>query len=167
MSTDYLEQGAELKGDYRYVLWRVWDRGRPSLLWVMKNPSTADAEDDDQTIQACVRYSKKWKFGGLRVVNLFALVSPYPRDLMVHPDPTGDPRNLRRILREAKNAHRVVCAWGWLPPALALRAEDVTQQLVRVASLNRLLLTAKGQPCHPDRKRRDLPLRPWRRRARI
>lgn len=42
--------GAILDGPYRYRLWRIWDRALPMVCWVMLNPSTADATEDDPTI---------------------------------------------------------------------------------------------------------------------
>lgn len=51
--------GATLSGCglYRYHLWRRWDTG-PSVMWIMLNPSTADADEDDPTIRRCVGYAK-------------------------------------------------------------------------------------------------------------
>jgi hypothetical protein len=39
-------------GQFRYRLFRKWDCGSP-LLFIMLNPSTADAEEDDPTIRRC------------------------------------------------------------------------------------------------------------------
>src|SRR5258708_9826988 len=39
-----MQRGAEISdcGTYRYRLWREWDRARPTLAFLMLNPSTAD-----------------------------------------------------------------------------------------------------------------------------
>jgi hypothetical protein len=42
---------------YRYSLWRRWDSMTPSVLFVMLNPSTADAEKDDLTVAKCIGYA--------------------------------------------------------------------------------------------------------------
>lgn len=89
-------------GTYRYRLSRHWDVTRAALVYVMLNPSTADAEVDDQTIKRCMHYARREEFGGIEVLNLYALRSPYPAALWAHPDPVG-PENdahLRLILRE-------------------------------------------------------------------
>jgi hypothetical protein len=59
-------------GLYRYDLWRRWDSSIPGVAFIGLNPSTADAEKDDPTIRKCVAYAKKWGFGSLCMLNLFA-----------------------------------------------------------------------------------------------
>ena len=49
-------------GTYRYSLTREWAEG-PRLLFVMLNPSTADAEADDPTIRKCIGYAQREGFG--------------------------------------------------------------------------------------------------------
>jgi hypothetical protein len=48
MSDLFLERDAVISncGRYRYLLRRTWDAGRPRILFVMLNPSTADADND-------------------------------------------------------------------------------------------------------------------------
>jgi len=58
-------------GRYRYALRRVWDDGKPAVLFVGLNPSTADAHRDDATIRRCTRFARDWGFGQLLVGNLF------------------------------------------------------------------------------------------------
>jgi hypothetical protein len=48
-------------GTYRYELWRRWAEG-PHVLFVMLNPSTADAVTDDATIRKCIGYAKRWGY---------------------------------------------------------------------------------------------------------
>ena len=85
-------RGAELSGcgRYRYKLWRIWDPDLPPILFVMLNPSTADANSDDRTIRRCVAFAKRDGFGGLLVGNLFAYRTPYPRVLRKAEEPVGD-----------------------------------------------------------------------------
>jgi hypothetical protein len=47
-------------GRYRYRLERWWDEHVPAVLFVMLNPSTADARDDDPTIRRCVAFARRW-----------------------------------------------------------------------------------------------------------
>src|SRR5262249_14212908 len=80
-------------GRYRYSLTRRWgDAAEPRALFVMLNPSTADAEQDDPTIRRCIGFAKAWGMGSLEVVNLYALRATDPAALLSAPDPIG-PKN--------------------------------------------------------------------------
>ena len=43
---------------YRYTLRRQWDASKPYVLFVMLNPSTADATQNDPTIRRCIGFAK-------------------------------------------------------------------------------------------------------------
>ena len=49
-------QGAYLSecGWYRYLLWRRWQPSAPVVNFIMLNPSTADAVQDDPTVTRCI-----------------------------------------------------------------------------------------------------------------
>ena len=59
--TDEQRSGAIISacGQYRYHLWRRWDELLPTMVWVMLNPSTADATEDDPTIRRCIGFAKR------------------------------------------------------------------------------------------------------------
>lgn len=106
------ERSARLSecGLYRYELWRRWADG-PHVLFVMLNPSTADAESDDATIRKCVGYAKRWGFGALCVANLFAFRATDPKEMKRAADPVG-PDNDATLARLAREAGVTVAAWG-------------------------------------------------------
>lgn len=54
---------------YRYGLWRCWDPGRPTVNFLMLNPSTADQYPLDPTVTRCLRYAQRWGYGSLIVTN--------------------------------------------------------------------------------------------------
>ncbi|SFW50269.1 DUF1643 domain-containing protein [Amycolatopsis australiensis] len=139
-------------GTYRYLLTRAWAPG-PLVMFVMLNPSTADATADDPTMRRVTRFARSWGFGSLAVVNLFALRATDPAALETHPDPVG-PATDAFLAATARQADRCVAAWG-AHPAAARRAPTVTQMLRRSATrqyrpgLACLGLTKGGQPRHP------------------
>ena len=97
---------------YRYVLWREWGAGNPSYaLFIGLNPSIADEIEDDPTIRRCVDYAKRWGYGALCVVNLFAFRATDPKDMKAEPRPIGR-RNTSWILKMAQEAGVIVAAWG-------------------------------------------------------
>ncbi|PDT55075.1 MULTISPECIES: DUF1643 domain-containing protein [Sinorhizobium] len=133
-------------GAYRYRLERQWDGDKPKVAFLMLNPSTADASQDDPTIRRCIGFAKAWGFGGLIVGNLFALRSTDPKALYGHPDPIGAD-NDQHILAIAKSAHKLVCAWG-THGALHARAREVYEML-EFFNLAALKVTVEGHPAHP------------------
>ncbi|MFE0207053.1 DUF1643 domain-containing protein [Streptomyces sp. NPDC058985] len=134
--------------EYRYLLTRIWDPSVPPVVYVMLNPSTADALTDDPTIRRCRGFARREGAGGLVVVNLFALRSTDPRALTRHPDPVG-PHNNAFIRQAVSGAHRVIAAWG-AAGVQDGRGEAVTGLLrARGAAVYCLGWTATGQPRHP------------------
>jgi hypothetical protein len=134
-------------GTYRYRLTREWgDGGR--VVWVMLNPSTADADRDDATIRKIVKFSKAWGYGSLEVVNLFALRATHPVDLAKHLDPVG-PDNDLHITGAVLGADLIIAAWGAsYPNRCSLRPHKVGK-LLRERDVHVLGLTANGVPRHP------------------
>lgn len=133
-------------GTYRYALRRTWNPARPAVLFVMLNPSTADAEHDDRTIGRCVGFARAWGYGGLLVGNLFAYRATRPRDLRAVAEPVG-PENDQWLEVLAREAGAVVAAWG---NDGRLRARDAhVLQLLDAARCLCLKRTKAGAPWHP------------------
>ncbi|MCL6576102.1 DUF1643 domain-containing protein [Kyrpidia sp.] len=80
---------ATIVGPYRYSLTREWDASKPRVVFIMLNPSTADDDQDDNSVKRCIGFAKKWGFGSLEVVNLFAYRTPNPEKLSQVEDPVG------------------------------------------------------------------------------
>ena len=154
----FMRKHAVLSQDrlYRYVLSRIWQDDAPLLAWCMLNPSTADEMRNDVTIRKCIAFTKLFaqqadtpSYGGLIVVNLFALRSRSPAALKHHPDPIG-PHNtaVLQALRDMPGGVDLVAAWGGsVPDNVDSRA---MRRLVRghlgVTCLGR---TKHGEPRHP------------------
>jgi hypothetical protein len=96
---------------YRYELRRIWDSSKPPVLFIGLNPSTADAETDDNTSRVCINYAKRWGYGGLLLGNLFAFRSTDQSALFTAKDPIG-PDNDKWLRKLQSEAPVVVCAWG-------------------------------------------------------
>lgn len=155
--------------EYRYVLSRVSDErinplSAQRLLWIMLNPSTADAQYDDPTIRRCVSFSRHWGFGAMRVVNLYAYRSTEPKVLKKSLadwrenvargnlgafNPIG-PSNDNYIADMGRWSGEVCLAWGsHAEPervTAVMKVLDTVQTSDRIFFLN---LTKSGQPVHP------------------
>ncbi|MFT2213967.1 DUF1643 domain-containing protein [Rhizobium giardinii] len=133
-------------GAYRYRLERQWDANKSKVAFIMLNPSTADAEQDDPTIHRCMAFAKAWGFGGLIVGNLFALRSTDPKVLYSHEDPIGVD-NDKHLSAIARSSMKIICAWG-THGAFRDRGREVAHKL-EFFNLSVLKLTADGHPGHP------------------
>jgi hypothetical protein len=161
--------GATLSADglYRYRLWRSWEGGR-RLGWVMLNPSTADANIDDQTVKRCCHYARRDGFGGIEVANLFAWRATQPSDLPHDYETAFGPENGRALDDLFRRCSAVAVGWGaTLRPLIAKRRawpfltdilEGVAIRATSTSSELRCLgFTADGSPRHPSRLGNDDP----------
>ena len=116
--TRYLENDAVISacGRYRYLLRRTWDHKKPRALYVMLNPSTADARVDDATIRSCVRLASSLGYGSIEVVNVFAYRATNPDELLTADDPAG-PENEWHVEAALGRCDVPILAWGAFPPA--------------------------------------------------
>lgn len=145
-------------GTYRYRLARIWNRELPNLGWIMLNPSTADAQQDDQTVNKCKAFAERWGYGGILICNLYALRSPYPAMLRQHPDPVG-PHNDDHLRSLLAGPADVVAAWGTL--AMSSRVEALLA-MPGAERLQALRTTKNGSPGHPLYLPLDVLPTPWR-----
>lgn len=136
---------------YRYLLTRIWDPSRKPAVFVMLNPSTADALVDDPTmtrIAGSKGFARRTGAGGVAVVNLFGLRSTDPRALRHHDDPVG-PLNDVFLRRATADAFIVVAAWGagGVEHGRGPQVADMLRK--RGVRLLCLGTTSTGQPRHP------------------
>jgi hypothetical protein len=155
---------------YRYVLSRhvsALAGDKPICLWVMVNPSTADASTDDHTIRKVSGYCRRWGFARFRVVNLWAYRSKDVGSLSAlsaldQPDPIDiiGPDNDRNIREQAVFASEIIVAWGSrqkMPPSAKTRIPYVLGLLrgamlgviPRRAPIFCIGRTKGGDPLHP------------------
>lgn len=137
-------------GNYRYSLSRIWDKSKPTVLFVMLNPSTADELENDNTINRCIGFAKSWGYGGLYVANLFSYRSRNPKALLNTKDPFGE-KNESTLYRLQEECEIVVCAWGNYPIVnKILKGKDPLDFYVfDKEKLHYLKLSKNGTPTHP------------------
>ncbi len=137
-------------GKYRYQLSRTWDKGLPVLGFIMLNPSTADAIENDPTIKRCMVRARQLQYGGLVVVNLFAyrstdrsILRKLARDVAI------GPQNDAQILAGLTGCRRVIAGWGNDGTIHARHGEVVRMLDAANIQLHALRISRDGHPGHP------------------
>ncbi|WP_411964522.1 DUF1643 domain-containing protein [Haloferax sp. YSMS24] len=156
----YTEAGAVLSDDdgYRYLLWRVWDAEKPTVAYVMCNPSTGRGTANDRTLDRCTTFARNEGYGSMVVGNLFALRSKDPNALRTADDPVG-PENDRFLTALGNEATTIVAAWGSAGQQFG-RPAAVVEMLP--AELYIIRENGDGSPQHPLYAPQDTELTRWR-----
>lgn len=146
-------------------------------VFIMLNPSTADATTNDRTVNRCIGYAEREGCTHLTIVNLYAYRTAYPEKLdeaaVAGVDIVG-PDADRHVTEALTGAALTVAAWGAHVPGkrggdarAARRAHDARVGQMRAialecgAELRSLGQTAGGCPPHPLYLSRELPFTPW------
>lgn len=146
-----MEKGAIISecGKYRYQLWRIWDNTKSLCMWVMHNPSTADANEDDPTIRRCIGFAKSWGYGGIYVGNIFAYRATNPKDMKgkSYNELVGE--NRQHIKDMESKCDLIIEAMG--NPVISSVMPFTYEK-----EPHYLKLTKAGNPCHPLYLKSDL-----------
>src|SRR3954467_11280363 len=126
------DAGFSQRGDHRFFLSRhvpdlILDRVYGRLLYVMLNPSKADAETNDMTISKCIGFAKGYGATRIGVVNLFSRISTDPGGLLGCAD---------RNVELSDTAIRAALLW--------LKSSETARHVSRV-------VFAHGKPSWPKR----------------
>ena len=103
---------------HRFMLGRAIDGSESPhvrrVVFIMLNPSTADASKNDPTITRCMKFAAAWGMTGMIVVNLYSFRTPHPAELWNQPraERGGGQENNDEIIRAVAHATKVVAAWG-------------------------------------------------------
>lgn len=126
----------------------------------MLNPSTADEFQLDPSCTRARNYAERWGYGALIVTNLFGWRATDPAEMKAVREPVGR-GNDAAILRAAREAALVVCAWGNHGAHLerALHAKNLLRE--SGIALHVLRMNGKGHPAHPLYLPGTLKPLPW------
>jgi len=119
-------------------------------LFIMLNPSTADAQKDDPTVAKCIRLARRWGFDGLQVRNIFAIRGTDPAVIKTAVDPVG-PLNNAAIVESAADPRcgLIVAAWG-NHGGFGNRSLYVKRLLIDIGKpVFCFRLSKQGEPEHP------------------
>lgn len=133
-------------GKFRYNLMRRWGPGA-LLVFIMLNPSKADASIDDPTVRKCIGFAQRMGYDGIMVVNLFAFRATDPADLKAAGYPIGEANDT--FIEQCCYLRTVVLAWG-----ANARGHEQADRIWTMAKVNAiqvlaLRLLSDGTPEHP------------------
>lgn len=135
---------------YRYELRRIWDEAATKLVVIGLNPSTADAKKDDPTIRKCVGFARRWKMGGIIMLNLFAYRATDPKMLRrfsLRHHAVGLDNDDTILGITGLPGTKVLCAWG--AHGVLDGRGDAVFDLLQCRKLHHMGLTKGGHPKHP------------------
>ena len=129
----------------RYFLFRKWS-DRPTIVWIMLNPSVADEKYDDKTISKCMKFSNCWGYGGFYVLNLCSDISTCPKKAInkLKTNQEIDPTSLSYIKDLINNNNVIYCAWGF-----GISTPKWLTTILKNKTIKALELSKLGTPKHP------------------
>ena len=144
---------------WRYALWRTWDHNEGYVAFIGLNPSTADETKNDPTVTRCIGYAKRWGYGGMIMLNIFAFRATDPKVMKKASDPVG-PDNYKFLKMYHEFADITVACWG-THGAFGDQGKTVAKWLRRGKGLLCFGCTKEGHPKHPLYLRGDARLEPF------
>ena len=123
---------------YRYTLSRTWRDDGLLFAYFGINPSTADANIDDQTVMKWIGFTERNGGKGFIVGNVFSYRTTNVKDLAKCDDPVGGEANLSHIKTLINKADVLVPCWG--------NTTKVPSQLRHHFSTLLLMLLGSGKP---------------------
>lgn len=134
---------------HRYLLAREWGGGRTAV-WLMLNPSTADAFQLDPTLRKCRGFAQRWGCGGMVILNAFAYRATDPKVMKAHDEPVGA-ANDATIRAVAELLPDALWTIGWGVHGTHRARDGEVAGLLEGAGVQAqtLLLTKDGHPGHP------------------
>jgi hypothetical protein len=142
---------------YRYLLEREWDSTKPNVLFICMNPSMANETENDPTATRCINFAKSWGFGSLSMMNLYAYIDTYQKNMWNDDvDPVGVDNDIK-IIEVAKKSDKVVVAWG--NNVFHHRAKELFNKLSKEnIELWCFKINKSGMPAHPLYQKGDTVL---------
>ena len=135
---------------YRYLLGR---RGKKPLVAICMNPSAANMEYSDRTINRIIKVSEKLGYDGWIIANLYPERATRASELGAYNDEQQE-KNIQKIMEflKDKGIDKVWGAWGDLNyPVLTKSKEKLLSELKKadIKIYTFAALTKKGEPVHP------------------
>jgi len=148
---------------YRWSLSYEISKSKKEIIFIGLNPSLSDEVFLDNTTKKIIKISKNNNYGKLKLINLFALISSNPKELLDHKNPIGYLNN-KYIYKNLKywSENKNCDLWlGWGNKGNFLnRNKKISKNIMKYYSIKKnnfdkplgpLLIkkTIKNNPIHP------------------
>jgi hypothetical protein len=151
-----MDKGAVFNDDKtrRLRLWRAWDNRKPFLIVIGTNPSIADAETNDPTVERCQRRAMKLGYGAIVLNNMMDVIETDSKKLdhmsAEQRCSNDNYEQLKAAIFEASVGNAdILCAWGKPGQKYGAVAWFATQAAKSGVTLFCLKKNADGSPVHP------------------
>lgn len=151
-----MDKGAAFNADRtrRFRLWRIWAKDLPLLVIVGMNPSKADENENDPTVERCARRADMLGYGGIVMINMLDIIETdstkldqMPSEFRCSAENTGE---LRGAIRRAEHGTAdILCGWGKPGHKYGAVAWFATQAARAGVTLFCLKRNKDGSPVHP------------------
>lgn len=131
-------------GKYRYLLWRIWDKSKPMVMFIGLNPSKAGVLNNDPTITRVMQIASNLGYGGVYMANCFPYISTDPDQLLEYGNTA---HNDHVLYQTAEMCQDVIFAWGNFK-IVKLKGRDV-ELTGMFPNAKALIKNKNGSPRHP------------------
>ena len=125
------------------------------FLWVMLNPSTADASKDDPTMRRVIYFTQRFNGTSLSVVNLFDYRTTVSAGLASATVALQSEFWRSYVVQAIETCDTLVFAWGSAAPkAIHHQTIDAQREVIAIATIAKkqtscLAINGNGAPAHP------------------
>ena len=148
---------------YRWILEFKISNNQKEIIFIGLNPSLSDNKFTDNTTKKIIKISSFHKYGKLRIINLFALISKNPAILKTHKDPIGFYNNqfIKSSLRYWSENINCDLWLGWGNKGkLFSRSEKVLKILAMYKKLKQKRFSDSYEPLVIKKTKYDYPIHP-------
>ena len=148
---------------YRWILEIQISNNQKEIIFIGLNPSLSDNKFTDNTTKKIIKISSFHKYGKLRIINLFALISKNPANLKTHKDPIGFYNNqfIKSSLRYWSENINCDLWLGWGNKGkLFSRSEKVLKILAMYKKLKQKRFSDSYEPLVIKKTKYDYPIHP-------
>ena len=148
---------------YRWILGFQISHNPKEVIFIGLNPSFSDDKFTDNTTKKIIKIASFHKYGKVKIINLFALISKNPENLKTHKDPIGYYNNLFIISSLRYWSENIDCdLWlGWGNRGkLFSRSEKVLKILAKYKKSKQKRFLDSYEPLIISKTKFDNPIHP-------